>query len=430
MNLRSRLTSLVAVGGLLLGTGACSAGTGGDESQTGAKPSGTVKLLTPIFDGSEGKQLLEQQLLPKFYKKYPKVKVDVDYTDYDHLNEKLTTALASGLVPDVMMMGVGWVEPFASKGVLADLGPYGDSVDNLSGRYTEQVLKAGVWQDKLYAVPTMLDSRFGIYRKDMFAKAGITRPPTSWEELRADAIKLTQRDSNGKLKVAGLDLLTIDARQMFELLLFSNGGELFNSERTKPTFNDARGVEALQFATDLIRKDKVEDVGFANGDTEPYPIIAGRAAMMLGHNDVWTNAQEANPSVLPKLGAFTINGTQPTIFQGGTLVTMSARSQHSAAAHALLKFLTGPEASLAANEQRGNVPAVRSLLDSDYVRSNKLAQFVMQNLDKAHAEGGVPQWLEIRDSFAPAIESALLGKKSPQDALDDLAAESEEAMNR
>jgi multiple sugar transport system substrate-binding protein len=52
----------------------------------------------------------------------------------------------------------------------------------------------------------------------------------------------------------------------------------------------------------------------------------------------------------------------------------------------------------------------------------------MQHLDSAYSEGGVPAWLEIRNKFKAAIESAMLGQKTPQQALDDLAAEADAAI--
>lgn len=37
----------------------------------------------------------------------------------------------------------------------------------------------------------------------------------------------------------------------------------------------------------------------------------------------------------------------------------------------------------------------------------------------------MPTWLEIREEFKPALESALLGKSSPADALRGLAEKAE-----
>ena len=416
--------------GAALAVAACLALSACGSSSGSSGAEGEITLLTPIFEGSTGKTVLEEQLLPQFEKENPGVTVNVDYTDYGSLNEKLTTAVASGLVPDVMMMGVGWIEGFADKGVLADLGQHGLTEEGLSETMNEQVLQAGEWEGKLYGVPTMLDTRYGIARKDLLAKAGFDEPPSDWDELREYAKALTVRDAKGKLTQAGLDVMTLDPRQMFEVFLFSNGGRLFDEEGTEPTFNSPEGVEALEYVVDLVREDKVEDIGYSSPDADTYPVINGRAAMMVGHNDYWIKAQESNPEVADQLVPFMIHGTEDAMFQGGTLVTVANQSSDKEAAVALLEFLTDAEASLAANEQRGNVPALGSLLESDYVSQNTAVQFAMENLDNAHPEGGVPAWLEIRGDFEAAVQSALLGEKTAQEALDGLAASAQEAMNR
>ncbi|NEE01920.1 ABC transporter substrate-binding protein [Phytoactinopolyspora halotolerans] len=409
----------------------------GDDSETSSENgsgdgqvSGELTVLTPIFEGAEGKALLEEELLPQFYEQYPDVTVTVDYTDYGSLNEKLTTAVASGLVPDVMMMGVGWIEAFAENGILADLGELGITVDDLSEDFTPEILAGGVWQDDLYAIPIMLDTRFGIARKDLLAEAGFDEPPSSLEELREYAIALTERDSGGQLQRAGFDMLSMDLRQMYEVFLFAHGGSLFSEDFTEPTFNSPEGVAALQYLVDLMHEDRVEDIGFSSTDIDVHPLLNDRAAMAVGHNNLWIQLQEAAPELADQLVPFTITGSEPGMFFGGTLATVSAGSDHPEAAAALVEFLTGPEAALGANEQRGNVPARTELLDSEYVQNNPLVQFAMENLEIAQREGGVPQWLEIRGDFTPAIEAALLGEKTPQQALDDLAGEAREAMAR
>jgi len=77
-------TSLAACGSGDAGTSTAGTSASGDGAV-----SGTVSLLTPIFEGSSGKELLEGTLLPEIYAKYSDVKVTVDYTSYAKLNTKL-----------------------------------------------------------------------------------------------------------------------------------------------------------------------------------------------------------------------------------------------------------------------------------------------------------------------------------------------------
>ncbi|MPZ25009.1 MAG: extracellular solute-binding protein [Micromonosporaceae bacterium] len=426
---RGRVGLLAAAAALSLVLTACGNGDT-DGNQDDGDVSGELTMLTPIYEGTEGNRLLEEEILPAFYEEYPEVTVSVDYQTYGTLNEKLTTAVAGGLIPDVMMMGVGWVEAFAANGVLAELDSLGVTAESLAGDYTPQIVAGGTVDGSLYALPIMLDTRFGCARMDLLAEAGYEQPPASWEELRDYAVALTERDGSGTLQRAGFDMLSMDLRQMYEVFLFSAGGSLFNEGATEPTFNSAEGVAALEFITGLMNQDQVEDIGFSNTDADVHPLLNGRAAMAVCHNNLWIQLQEAAPELADQIQPFLINGTQPGMFFGGTLATVSASSENQQAALALAQFLAGPEPSLAANEQRGNVPALTELLDSGYVQGNPLVQFAMENLDVAQREGGPPQWLEIRGDFSPAIESALLEQKTPQQALDDLAEAARAAMGR
>ncbi|MGI5213665.1 ABC transporter substrate-binding protein [Plantactinospora sp. CA-290183] len=427
---RSPATRVIAGATLLLGLlgAAACGGPAPTADGDGTAVSGEIRLLTPIFEGSDGAAVLQEQLAA-FRSANPKVTVQVDYTTYAKLNEKLTTSIAGGRPYDVMLMGIGWVPPFASKGVLADLG---EDQATLRQQFNQRVVDPGIYQGKVYALPIMLDMRFGIYRKDLFTQAGLTSPPRTFAELREHAVKLTRRDSGGKLTRAGVDILSIDPRQTFETFLWANGGELFTADG-KVAFNSDRGVAALQTMTDIIRTDRSEDFGFTqSGAATGIPLVQGRSAMMIGHNNTWLEIEKNAPDLIrdDKIGFFLLANERPAMFQGGTLGTVSARSAHPAAARALVRFLAAEDAALAANAQRGNVPALKSLESSEYVKGNPAVQFAMRNLDSAYSEGGVPAWLDIRSEFKAAIESALLGRKTPRQALDELAARAETAIAR
>lgn len=411
------------------GTDDTSGDTGADDGAS--EVAGTIDLLTPLFEGSSGAEALEGEILPAFYEQYPDVTVNVEYTTYANLNERLTTAVASGLVPDVLMMGVGWIEPFASQGILKDLGELGVTVEELSEDINEAVLRAAQYDDKLYGIPLMLDARIGIYRKSMFEEVGLDpeQPPTNWDELREYANLLTIRDDAGNLERAGLDLFAHDLRQIWMPFLFSNGGELFDESGQEVLFNSPEGVEALEFIDTLVNEDGVTEVGFSTG-TDLRLIQVDQAAMMIGHNDLWRIAEDSSPEILDDLGAFVLNEQRPAFFHGGTIVNVAENTDNPEAAIALARHLAAPEAALIANEQRGNVPVHRDLLDSDYVQNNALVQFVMENLEHAFPEGGTEAWMEARGNFANALEEALLQVKSPQQALDDLAGLTEAAIRR
>jgi len=306
--LRTAWAGVLALG--LLGVAACGGPAPGQNTST--EITGEIRMLTPIFEGAEGQKVLDG-LIADFKKQHPGVTVVPDYTTYSKLNEKLTTSIASGRPYDVMLMGVGWIPPFAAKGVLADLG---EDQAQLTSLYDKRVVDPGVYDGKVYALPIMLDTRYGIYRKDLFAAAGLTAPPKNFDELREYARKLTVRDSSGKLTRAGLDILSIDLRQGFETFLWANGGDLFTPDG-KVAFNSEKGVGALQLMADVIRTDKSEDIGFTEaGAATGVPLVQGRAAMMLGHNNTWQEFQDNAPNLIKdgQVGFFVITGERPALF--------------------------------------------------------------------------------------------------------------------
>ncbi|WP_329031350.1 ABC transporter substrate-binding protein [Streptomyces sp. NBC_01725] len=419
LNRRSVLAAIGA-GTAAAALAGCGGGSTAADSADGPAE-GEITLLTPIYEGANGKTLLEQEILGGFRKKHPDVKVNVDYTTYAQLNEKITTGLAGGLLPDVLMMGVGWIPPFAAKKAIAELP---ESLATAHD-YEKRVLEPSRHNGKLYALPVVLDTRIVVYRKDHFAEAGIKKTPANWAELRAVAKQLTK---DGRL---GFDPFSIDLRQCWETFLFANGGRLFSEDGKKVLFTEAGGVEALQFFKDLI-KDGSADYAKKTDAGAPSNVQTGRASMMMSTSALWVQAKEQNPELIEgdKLGAFVLANRRPAMLQGGTLVTQSARSKHPAAARALVEYLATPDAILGAAKQRGSVPGLRDLNESGYVKENKFVDLSLQNLEHAVSEGGTAAWMEIREKIKPTLEPAIVGGQSAKDAIAELGRLAEAAIGR
>ncbi|WP_326816476.1 MULTISPECIES: ABC transporter substrate-binding protein [unclassified Streptomyces] len=417
---RRSLLAAIGAGAAAAALGGCGTGTSTAGSADGPAE-GEITLLTPIYEGADGKTLLEQEILGGFRKKHPKVKVNVDYTTYAQLNEKITTGLAGGLLPDVLMMGVGWIPPFAAKKAIAELPEKLASAHD----YEKRVLEPSRYDGRLYALPVVLDTRIVVYRKDHFAAAGIRKTPANWAELRAVAKQLTM---DGRL---GFDPFSIDLRQCWETFLFANGGRLFSADGKKVLFNNARGVEALQFFKDLV-KDGSSDYAKKTDLGAPSNIQTGKASMMMSTSALWNQLKDTNPELIEgdKVGAFILANRKPAMLQGGTLVSQSANSRHPAAARALVEHLATPESILGAAKQRGSVPGLKDLNDTTYVKENKFVDLSLQSMGDACSEGGTAAWMEIREKIKPTLEPAIVGGQSAKDAIAELGRLAEAAIGR
>ncbi|MFF9590802.1 ABC transporter substrate-binding protein [Streptomyces sp. NPDC014646] len=417
---RRSVLAAIGAGTAAAALGACGTGTSTAGSADGPAE-GEIRLLTPIFEGADGKKLLEKEILGSFRKKYPDVKVNVDYTTYQQLNEKITTGLAGGLLPDVLMMGVGWIPPFAAKKAIAELPEELATAHD----YEKRVLEPSRYDGRLYALPVVLDTRIVVYRKDHFAAAGIRKTPANWAELRAVAKQLTK---GGRI---GFDPFSIELRQCWETFLFANGGQLFSEDGRKVLFTDARGVEALQFFKDLVQ-DGSADYARKTELGAPTNVQTGGASMMMTTSGLWKQVKDQSPDLIEddRLGAFVLANRRPAMLQGGTLVTQSASSKHPAAARALVEHLATPESILGAARQRGSVPGLKDLDDSGYVKENEFVDLSLRSMGDACSEGGTPAWMEIREKIKPTLEPAIVGSQSAKDAVAELGRLAEAAIGR
>jgi len=116
------------------------------------------------------------------------------------------------------------------------------------------------------------------YNKRMFAAAGITRPPRTWDELITAAKKLTQRDAKGKIAVSGFVPGTDQFAQMD--LLYQLGGRIAQHQtgRSVATFNTPQMAKVYQFLTDLVLTHKVWAPDFLASE---QAMGTGKAAMTL-----------------------------------------------------------------------------------------------------------------------------------------------------
>lgn len=122
-----------------------------------------------------------------------------------------------------------------------------------------------------YMLPTSRLVRVLVYRRDLFAKAGLDpdRPPRTWQEFEQYARKLTNptAGSYGISFVKG-DLSSWD----FANLVWSRGGDIIaknKNEEWEPNFNSPEVVDALYFYLKLNKKQwKFDDGKYHRGVVE------------------------------------------------------------------------------------------------------------------------------------------------------------------
>ena len=163
------------------------------------------------------------------------------------------------------------LQQIAATGALAPWSDFKISTDN----FAEGVLSAGTYKDKVYGLAPPSTRIALFYNKDILAKAGVT-PPTTWDELKAAAAKLTSGDQYGLAFNANP---TYEGTWQFLPVMWSNGGDEKKID-TKET------EQALQLWTDLVKNGSVSSsaLNWTQADVKDQ-FMAGKAAMMV--NGPW-----------------------------------------------------------------------------------------------------------------------------------------------
>ncbi|GAA3306696.1 extracellular solute-binding protein [Nonomuraea dietziae] len=169
---------------------ACSQGSATrDTSADGGKV--TLRYFTFSAAPDHVKDL--DTIVAAFEKENPKVDVVVETAPYDQYFTKLQTSIAGGTAPDTFELNYENFVTYASAGSLLDLGSVAG--DSAPAGYAKESLEAFKHEGKQYALPASFSTVVLFYNKELFKKAGVAEPTTSWtwKDEQAAAEKLTDK---------------------------------------------------------------------------------------------------------------------------------------------------------------------------------------------------------------------------------------------
>lgn len=413
---------LIAVLGLALsgcGGGVIDASTDGVPA---AEATGTLRVLIPSFPSSTKGREEFDKVVADFKKSYPKMNVEPDFATYNNLNEKMATSIAAGVPYDVMVTGVGWIQPFASKRIFADLAEFGITNDVIADKSIAAMIPAATYNGKLYAYPLLADARAVGLRVSAFREAGLDpdNPPTTMAEIKVAAEKLTKRNAQGTITRPGFDFFTASSfRQPYTTFLGSTGTALY--ENGKPGYGGSKGLETLKWIKSMVNN--VQVFGQRNAALQPL-VYTNEAAMGLVGGAVDCSDKGIGKANCDDLRFFRLNDGEEAEFVGGDLASVGSRSKHKTAAWSFIQSLTKPATLDAMATLNKKLPAYKDAANSPQAKSNPLSKFVAGGLQHAVYEGGSTNWLEMRGYFDAQLTQAILGQKEPAKVLSDLAGQS------
>lgn len=388
-----------------------------------------TKLTVLTHWGDKPLQDVMQPLLKDYQQQNPRVQLDYQTVDFDHLLTSITTGRASGVHPDVYHVYALWLPDFVASQVMAT--PPQDTINDIQRSYTKGSVDAVTYKGQLWGYPTEVDCYLLLYNKQQYQAAGIETPPETWDEFKAASAKLTKRGADGKIQQAGMIYMPgwdSGVVHPFTAFLWSNGGEYVSSDYSKVLFNEDPGQQTLQMEIDLIKQVKAVDLGLKMND-----FLAGKGAQITMAN--WWRAalQKGFPGSLDNVGVGALphgNGPVSTLQYNWLWVTDQA-SKAVDEAWKFLRWMNSPAQTGGSSPMGtflvtalGVIPARTSdqQAHQNVLGGSFLKPFV-DALKYARPEPVMPGGQEIKTTLEKQIEAAWFGQKSGKDALDTAATE-------
>lgn len=232
----------------------------------GITPSHAATTLTMIAADYPGDGHTQQDqwndFATRFHAANPDVTVNVTVKSWNDIDQYVATQIASGQTPDVVNKGdysapaaAGLLYPaskIVSPATLADILP--------------TFLNNSKYKGTIYALPDLASARALFYNKELLAKAGISKLPTTWLSLTT-ALGIIHRKLKGVYGYA-IPLGPEEAQAEFNIWAGSNGGSYYDYATSKWVLNSAANVATATYLKSLTTK----------GYTEPNPEKCDRTA--------------------------------------------------------------------------------------------------------------------------------------------------------
>ncbi|MFD8483710.1 extracellular solute-binding protein [Kitasatospora sp. NPDC059673] len=404
---RSALLPLPIVGSLLL------TGCGVLDMSGGV----TLNLVAADYGDNEtnSSSIYWNDLARRFEAANSGIKIKVDVVSWNDIDKHLADLIAKGKTPDIAQTG-----GYADQVVANRLYPAGDVLSNRTQvNLLDSFAKAGQVLGSQYGIPFISSSRVFFYNKEIFAKAGITNPPTTWDDVRRAAEQI-------KAKVPGvtpyaLPLGPEEAQGEAMIWTMSGGGGLADSIGNYTIDSAANRATFSWLRTNLVEKHLTyDDPAKVDRKTAFADFAAGKTAMLNGHPGLISKAVAGHI----QYGTATIprkdTGIKPSTLGVADWVMAFKANGHRAEIKKFLDFAYAKENTLKFDEQYNMLPVTQDTLEdmSANPAHKDLNEFLNALPSASFYPLGDPSWDKVNSMLKQRIGEAVRAGSS--DVLGDL----------
>ena len=367
-------------------------------------------VIWDYFETDAQKQMM-QSLVDGFnasQDEYEASHVYVPFADYE---KQLTLGIASGELPDLVILDGCGMASFIQLGLFGDISDADINWDE----YMEGPMESTMLDGKHYGIPFATNCTALFYNKDLFDAAGIDYPDenTTWDEFHEMAKALTKDGVSGFGNAAtNTDEGTFQCLQW----LYTAGGSYTDIED---------GVDAYKLMQEMIEDGSwtKECVNWTQSDVNNN-FMAGNLAMQ--QNGPWqipgieANAPDLNygVTVLPKKDA---DSEQATSILGGENMGVVNKDDTSGA-EAFLKYYDQTDVMVDAMKQYGSYPPKTEAAKDSYWTDDPIQKAFLTQIDTSIPRGPSAAWPSYSSAIQTGFQEVMTSAKTPEQAAKDTQA--------
>jgi multiple sugar transport system substrate-binding protein len=399
-------------------------GCGSSSTHSAASSGGHVTITVwQGYTGAEATAL--KSLAAQFNSQHKNITVNVQfYGNNDYALQKVLAAIAGGKPPDISYLYGSWAPNIATNPQvvsLNDLIAHDPSFDWNDFWPAER--HVATVNGKIIAVPALVDNLALVYNKKLFAKAGLSAPTPkwTWSDFENAALRLTDPAAK-QFGWAYINDASEDTVWRYWAMLWQAGGSILTPDGKHAGFDSPAGVKALTLLQTLAQH---HSIYLDNGSDNYLGVFTSGHIGML-----WTGPWDL-PTITSSKVSYGVQilpaeANHQTISGPDNWVVFNNGPAHTQAAWEFLKWFTSPAIDLKWSIMTGDLPIRASV-----TRLPGYRQFAskypgvgvwVQNLNNATQSRPVlTVYPKVSTAIGQAVQSVLLGKAQPQQALSQAA---------
>lgn len=350
--------------------------------------------------------------------------VDVPWGD---MQSKILTAVSAGTAPDVVNLNPDFASQLASRNVWLSLD---DQVPpEVQATYLPNIWQASSLNGTSFGLPWYLTTRVTLYNQDILAAAGVSAPPSTYEELAIFAQQV--REATGKYAFF-ISFVPEDAADVLQS--FVQMGVPLVDEAGNAAFNTPAGEAVFQYWTDLYQQGLLPQEVLTQGHRRAVELYQSGETALLAAGAEFLRTIETNA---PGIAAATAAAPQISGSTGKKNVAVMnlVIPQSTDIPEAALKFalyVTNDENQLAFAKAANVLPSTVAALEDSYFSNPAAADnpvAIAHGVSAAQmssAEVLIPAMEDVKTlqkAIYENLQASMLGQKTVQQAIADAATE-------